>query len=58
MTKTILKGLVLAAALTPAIGLAQTPKSATYITDNYQGRISWSSTTSSPTAWWRWPPGR
>ena len=33
MTKTVLKGLVLAAALTPAIGLAQTPKSATYITD-------------------------
>jgi len=33
MTKTVLKGLVLAAALTPAIGLAQAPKSATYITD-------------------------
>jgi hypothetical protein len=33
MTKTALKGLVLAAALTPAAGLAQAPKSATYITD-------------------------
>ncbi len=33
MTKTVLKGLALAAALTPAIGLAQAPKSATYITD-------------------------
>jgi hypothetical protein len=33
MRKTVLKGLVLAAALTPAVGLAQAPKSATYITD-------------------------
>src|SRR4051812_25293432 len=33
MTKTVLKALAIAAALTPAVGFAQGPKSATYITD-------------------------
>jgi mannose-6-phosphate isomerase-like protein (cupin superfamily) len=33
MTKTVLKALAVAAVLTPAVGLAQGPKAATYITD-------------------------
>src|SRR4051812_50011846 len=33
MTKTVLKALAIAAALTPAVGFAQGPKTATYITD-------------------------
>jgi len=33
MTKRVLQALTLAAALTPAVGLAQAPRSATYITD-------------------------